>query len=84
MDMVYTTRLFCLSNFRRLFIYLFIYFFIYLYMVKNSSGITNSNTMTSILKPKNPNPNIIITYNMLLKKLISTNAVFKNFYREGV
>ena len=53
-------------------------------MVKNSSGITNSNTMISILKPKNPNPNIIITYNMLLKKLISTNAVFKNFYREGV
>ena len=53
-------------------------------MVKNSSGITNSNTMTSILKPKNPNPNIIITYNMLLKKLVSTNAVFKNFYREGV
>ena len=27
--------------------------------------------MTSILKPKNPNPNIIITYNMLLKKLIN-------------
>ena len=56
-------------------------------MVKNSSGTINSNTMTNILKPKNPNPNIILTYNMLIKKkknLISMNAVFKNFYREGV
>ena len=86
MDMVYTTRLFCLvRNFRRLFIYLFIYLLFHLFIHgKKSSGITNSNTMTSILKPKNPNPNIIITYNMLLKKLVSTNAVFKNFYREGV
>ena len=44
--------------------------------------------MTNILKPKNPNPNNILTYNMLFKKekknLISINAVFKNFYREGV
>ena len=24
--------------------------------------------MTNILKPKNPNPNIILTYNMLFKK----------------
>ena len=41
----------------------------YLYTVKNSSGTINSNTMTNILKPKNPNPNIILTYNnMPLKK----------------
>ena len=32
-------------------------------MVKNSSGTINSNTMTSFLNPKNPNPNIISTYN---------------------
>ena len=41
--------------------------------------------MTNILKPKNPNPNIILTYNMLFKKnLISMNAVFKKYWREGV
>ena len=37
-------------------------------MVKNSSGTINSNTVTNILKPKNPNPNIILTYNMICKK----------------
>ena len=37
--------------------------------------------MTNILKPKNPNPNIILTYNnmSLKKKLISINALFKNY-----
>ena len=41
--------------------------------------------MTNILKTKNPSPNFILTYNMQKKKnLISMNAVFKNFYREGV
>ena len=47
----------------------------------------NSNTMTNVLKPKkNPNPSIISTYNnMPLKEnLISTNAVFKHYDREGV
>ena len=43
--------------------------------------------MTNILKPKNPNPNIILTYNMLFKKkkknLISMNAVFKNFIEKA-
>ena len=33
--------------------------------------------MTNILKPKNPNPGIILTYNhMPLKNLISLNAEF--------
>ena len=36
--------------------------------------------MTNILKPKNPNPNIVSSY----KDLISMNAVFKNYDREGV
>ena len=36
--------------------------------------------MTNILKPKNPNLNIVLTY----KDLISKNAVVKNYYREGV
>ena len=49
----------------------------YLNTVKNSSGAINSNTMTKILKPKNPNPNIILTYNnMPLKNLTSMNARF--------
>ena len=56
---------------------LFIHLFIH---GKNSSGTINSNTMTNILKPKNPNPNIVLTY----KDLISMNAVFKNYDREGV
>ena len=33
--------------------------------------------MTNILKPKNPNPNIVSTYSMLFKNLIPMNAVFK-------
>ena len=34
--------------------------------------------MTNILKPRNLSPNIILTYNMVLKKnVISMNAVFK-------
>ena len=40
----------------------------YLYTVKNLSGTRNSNTMTNILKPKNPNPNPNPN-NMPLKKL---------------
>ena len=59
----------------------------YLYTVKNSSGAINSNTMTNILKPKNPNPNIILTYNNvpLLEKPDSHECrVFKNYDREGV
>ena len=41
--------------------------------------------MTSILKPKNPNPNNTLTYNnMTLKKLISMNAVFLNIIIEKV
>ena len=52
------------------------------YTVKNSSGTINSNTMTKILKPTNPNPNIILTYNhMPLKNLIFMNAEKE---REGV
>ena len=40
--------------------------------------------LTNILKPKNPNPNIMLTYNnMPHKNLISMNAVFKNYDREG-
>ena len=71
---------------KKWFIYLFIYSFIYLYPVKNSSGKINSNTMTNILKPRNLSPNIILTYNMLLKKTwfpwmpclkISTEKAFK-------
>ena len=39
--------------------------------------------MTNIRKPKNPNPNIIITYNhMPLKNLIPLNAVFLNIMKE--
>ena len=39
--------------------------------------------MTSLLKPKNPNPNNTLTYNnMTLKKLISMNAVFLNIMIE--
>ena len=39
--------------------------------------------MTSILKPKNPNPSNTLTYNnMPLKKLISMNAVFLNIMIE--
>ena len=39
--------------------------------------------MTSLLKPKNPNPNNTLTYNnMPLKKLISMNAVFLNIMIE--
>ena len=56
-------------------VYLFIYLFNhYLYTVKkekNSSGTKNSNTMTSILRTKDHNPNIIWTNtNMPLKKQI--------------
>ena len=41
--------------------------------------------MTNILKPENPNPNIISTYNNVpLKNLISVNALFKNYDTEGV
>ena len=42
--------------------------------------------MTSILKPKNPNPNIILTYkNMPLTKLdFHECRVFKNYDRKGV
>ena len=44
--------------------------------------------MTNILKPKNPNPNIILTYNMLFKKKKKTwfpwMLCLKIFYREGV
>ena len=41
--------------------------------------------MTNIVKPKNPNPNIILTYNnMPLKNLIAMNAKFINYDREGV
>ena len=38
--------------------------------------------MTNILKPKNPNPNIILIYNNM--PLIPMKAVFKNYDREGV
>ena len=55
----------------------------YLYTVKNSSGTINSNTMTKILKAKNPNPNIILTYNHVsLKNLIFMNAVFLKIIKE--
>ena len=41
--------------------------------------------MTNILKPKNPNPNIVFTCNNMPKKnLISMNAVFKSYDGEGV
>ena len=39
--------------------------------------------MTNILKPKNPNPNITLTYNhMPLKNLISLNAMFLKIMKE--
>ena len=39
--------------------------------------------MTNIWKPKNPNPNIILTYNhMPLKNLISLNAMFLKIMKE--
>ena len=41
--------------------------------------------MTNILKPENPNPNIILTYNNIThKKPDFMNAVFKSYEREGV
>ena len=41
--------------------------------------------MTNILKPKNPNPGIILTYNhMPLKNLISLNAEFLKIMKEKV
>ena len=39
--------------------------------------------MTKILKAKNPNPNIILTYNHVsLKNLIFMNAVFLKIIKE--
>ena len=35
-------------------------------------------------EPKKPNPNIILTYNVPLKNLISMNAMFKNCDRKDV
>ena len=50
-------------------------------------GTINSSRMTNIVIPKNPNPYILLVYNNMLVSgnlMVSINAVFKNYDREGI